>query len=250
MKPVIGITPSPTVDELGHGTFERYAMSRPYVDAVLAAGGVPVVLPPQEENAETLVKMLDGLLLSGGGDVEPARYGEETVHPTTYGVHPLRDRFEEALLKEALERDLPVLCICRGIQLLNVALGGTLVQDVSDQVAGAVEHRQQEAGLKTDDIGHEVTVVPGSILADVFGSERIGVNSYHHQVIRDVAPDLEVAATGPDGVIEGVALRDKPFVVGVQWHPELMFERHEEQLRPFAALVEAAGARRLVSAGA
>lgn len=133
MKPVIGITPSLTRDTLAHGTFDRYVLATNYVNAVLAAGGIPIILPPQDDHSLPLLDRLDGLLLSGGADVEPSVYGERTAHPTTYGVSPLRDRFEFALLREALDRDLPVLCICRGIQVLNVVLGGTLFQDVADQ---------------------------------------------------------------------------------------------------------------------
>ena len=247
MKPRIGITPSPTQDVLAHGTFERYAMARPYVDAVLAAGGVPIVLPPHDGDAGALLDILDGLLLSGGGDVEPARYGEPTIHPATYGIHPLRDRFEAALLAGAFERDLPTLCICRGIQVLNVTLGGTLVQDIADQLATPVQHRQQEIGLATHDIGHDVDVAADSPLARVFGAARVGVNSYHHQAIMRLAPDLVPVASAPDGVTEAVVLPSKAFVLGVQWHPELMFERHPEQLKPFLALTEAASAQKLAT---
>ena len=249
MKPRVGITPSPSEDQLSHGTFTRYAMAAPYVEAVLAAGGIPIVLPPQEGHSRELLDAIDALLLSGGGDVAPARFGDDAVHPATYGVSPLRDRFEIDLIHEAIERDLPVLGICRGIQVLNVALGGTLVQDVPDQFRHSeVVHRQNDAGLSPDDIGHDVAIVPGTLLARVAGDVPTqGVNSYHHQAIRDLAPPLRVTATAPDGIVEGVELPGRDFILGVQWHPELMFERHGEQLRPFAALVQAAEARQLAT---
>ncbi len=250
MKPVIGMTPSPSEDILTHGTFTRYAMAQPYVEAVLAAGGIPVVLPPQDDHAGALLERVDGLLLSGGGDVEPARFGDDVIHPATYGIHPLRDRFEIDLTATALERDLPLFCICRGIQVLNVALGGTLMQHVPDQHPDAVPHRQHESGLKPDDISHPVLAVPGSLLERIYGGDQIGVNSYHHQGIKAVAPLLEVAGNAPDGLIEAVTLPGRRFVLGVQWHPELMFQRHPEHLAPFRALVEAALAHHLAGSPA
>ncbi len=250
MKPVIGITPSPSEDTLTHGTFTRYAMAEPYVEAVLAAGGIPIVLPPQDGHAGALLDTVDGLLLSGGGDVEPSCFGDDVVHPATYGIHPLRDRFEFALTATALERDLPLFCICRGIQVLNVALGGTLIQHVPDQHPHAASHRQHEAGLKPDDVSHLVLAVPGSPLERVYGRQEIGVNSYHHQAIKDVAPSLEAAGYGPDGLIEAVIAPHSGFVFGVQWHPELMYQRHVEHLAPFRALVQAAMVRRLPASAA
>jgi putative glutamine amidotransferase len=245
LRPVIGITPSPQRDELPHGVFVRYAMASTYVNAVLAAGGLPIVLPPQDGDVTQLFDVVDGLLLSGGADVEPTRYGDETVHPTTYGVYPLRDRFEFALLDEAFRRDTPVFCICRGIQVLNVKLGGTLYQDIPDQVATTTVHQQEKAGVAKEEPGHRVTPVAGSLLADLYGNDTLGVNSFHHQAIKNLAPDLEIAARSEDGLVEAVCLPSQSFVLGVQWHPEMMFERHPEQLAPFKALVKAAQARRL-----
>jgi putative glutamine amidotransferase len=248
MKPLIGITPSPVQEELPHGTFERYAMASTYVNAVLAAGGIPIVLPPQDGNADALLDTVDGLLLSGGADLDPALYGDTEVHPTTYGIHPLRDRMELQLTTGALRRDLPLLCICRGIQVLNVALGGTLIQDIPSQHSTAVQHRQHESGLEPSAVGHEVSVVPGTLLEHVFGSARVGVNSFHHQAVKATASGLVAAAYADDGVVEAVVAPDRTFVLGVQWHPEMMFARHTEQLKPFVALVEAAVARRLAGA--
>jgi putative glutamine amidotransferase len=249
MRPVIGITPSPLRDELAHGVFVRYAMSTTYVDAVLAAGGLPIVLPPQDGEVGQILDLVDGLLLSGGADIEPARYGDETVHPATYGVNPLRDRFEFALLDEALRRDTPIFCICRGIQVLNVKLGGTLYQDIPDQVATETEHRQENIGIAKEEPGHRVIPVAGSPLADLYGERTFGVNSFHHQAIKDLAPELEIAGRSDDGLIEAVCLPGRSLVLGVQWHPEMMFERHPEHLTPFYALVQAAGAHRLAAVG-
>ncbi len=248
MKPIIGITPSLSRDSFAHGTFDRYAISANYVNAVLAAGGIPVTLPPQDDNAGALLDRLDGLLLSGGGDIDPAVYGDDDVHPTTYGVSALRDRFEFGLLREALDRDLPVLCICRGIQVLNVELGGTLYQDVADQFGRELLHRQQDVGVQSSEPSHAVTATDGGLLADVYGTLKVQTNSFHHQAIKDMAPDLLVEARSEDGLMEAVSLPTRTFVLGVQWHPEMMFERHDEHLRPFERLVSVATARSLVGA--
>ncbi len=247
MKPVIGITPSPSTDALSHGTFVLYAIAGPYVEAVLAAGGIPVVLPPQDSHAGPLLDAVDGLLLSGGGDIEPSRFGADERHPAVYGVSPERDRFELALIDEALRRDLPLLCICRGIQVLNVALGGTLIQDIASLPDAPVhiEHRQHKIGLAPDDLGHAVTIDPESPLRRLTRSASLGVNSYHHQAIDRLAPGIVAIAHAPDGLIEATTLPTRDFVLSVQWHPELMFERHPEQLQLFLALTEAAAAKHL-----
>jgi putative glutamine amidotransferase len=249
MKPIIGVTPSAQLDTLAHGTFLRYSMSAPYVRAVEAAGGVPIVLPPQRGSIDELLAVIDGLLLSGGPDVDPARYGDSYVHPTTYGIDPDRDQFEIDLFDSALRRSIPTFGICRGIQVMNVALGGTLIQDVSTEHPGAsiVGHRQHERGLEVSAVGHALSAVEPTPLP-IFGDNDLGVNSFHHQAIRDIAADLMPVAYSPDGLIEAVAVRDNPEVFGVQWHPELMFERDSAHLRPFAHLVEAAARTRLLAA--
>ncbi|CAA9540917.1 MAG: Glutamine amidotransferase, class I [uncultured Thermomicrobiales bacterium] len=245
MKPLIAITPSPSRDTLAHGTFLRYAMAAAYVEAVLAAGGIPVILPPQDGHSGPLLDAVQGLLLSGGGDVDPSRYGAAEVHPTTYGVSAERDRFEIELFEEAVARDLPVLGICRGLQVMNVALGGSLLQDIAATPNRPLPlpHRQQEVGLESDAVGHPVSITAGSPVADLFRTGEVGVNSFHHQAIADPAPGLEIAASAPDGFVEAVSLPGRRFVVGVQWHPELMYVRHPAQLRLFAGLVGAATAR-------
>lgn len=250
MQPLIGITPSLSHDALAHGTFDRFVLSATYVNAVLAAGGIPLALPPQAGNAAEILDALDGLLFSGGADVEPALFGDTDVHPTTYGISPLRDRFELDLIADARRRDLPVLGICRGIQVLNVAFGGTLIQDIADQHGTAVQHRQHGAGLKDHDVGHDVTLTPGTPVARLYdGSSTIDVNSFHHQAVREVASGLVAAGTAPDGIVEAAFAPDQTFCIGVQWHPEMMFEHHPAQLAPFRGLVAAATAYRLRSQG-
>jgi len=250
MKPIIGITPSAQLDTLAHGTFLRYYMSAPYVRAVETAGGIPVILPPQRDAVDDLLAVIDGLLLSGGPDVDPARYGDTYVHPATYGIDPDRDRFEMDLFEAALRRGIPVFGICRGIQLMNVALGGTLIQDVSTEHPGAADvgHRQHERGLEDWAVGHEMFAVDSAPLP-IFENNELGVNSFHHQAIRDLAPELKPVAISPDGLVEAVVMRANSEVFAVQWHPELMFERDDAHLRPFARLVEAAAKSKLFASG-
>lgn len=250
MKPVIGITPSISTEHRPQRNDDRFTLARGYVEAVLAAGAIPLILPYQDDHAASLLDLIDGLIFSGGADVAPALYGDTEIHPATYGVSPARDRFEIELILAAIQHDLPVLGICRGIQVLNVALGGTLMQDVPDQYGRSLQHRQQEAGIDTADPGHGVALTPAGRLAAIFGAAEIAVNSSHHQAIRDPAPGLSVEARAEDGVIEAVAHPSSSFAMGVQWHPEMMFERHREQLRPFTSLVEAARAHRLIDASA
>ncbi|MEX1158775.1 MAG: gamma-glutamyl-gamma-aminobutyrate hydrolase family protein [Thermomicrobiales bacterium] len=236
-KPIIGITPSPMEDTQAHGSFRRYAAATTYTEAIEAAGGVPIVIPPQVGNIHEIISVIDGLLISGGGDIRPDRYGDDEVHDATYGIHDLRDELEIALVREATTLDIPMLCICRGIQVLNVALGGTLIQDVADQYSTEIEHRQQEHGIRKEDPSHTVSVTPGSLLARTYEADEINVNSFHHQAIRELAPDLEINGASPDEIIEGVSHPASSWILGVQWHPEMMFREHPEHLKPFAALV-------------
>ena len=248
-KPVIGITPTPTEDTQSHGTFTRYAIATNYTDAIEAAGGVPLIIPPQTGNVEEILSVVDGLVLSGGADIDPNQYGDDTVHEKTYGIHPGRDALELALAREAVARDIPTLCICRGIQILNVALGGTLIQDIPDQYSTDIEHRQQEAGIPKEEPGHTVSVTPGSLLERTYDADTIEVNSFHHQALKDVAPGLSVDGVAPDEIVESVSKSDTQWILGVQWHPEMMFREHPEHLKPFRSLVDEAATRRRHPAG-
>ncbi len=242
MKPIIGITPSPSEDQFSHGLFYRYALSSNYTEAVEAAGGVPIIIPPQHGNIDEILDMVDGLLLSGGGDIDPQRYGDTEVHEKTYGLHEGRDVLEIELTKGAVARDLPVLCICRGIQVMNVALGGTLIQDIGDQYSDEIQHRQHENGIEPSEPSHEVTAERDSLLGDVYELEQIQTNSFHHQGLKEISPELRAIGTAPDGIVESVERPDSTFMLGVQWHPEMMFKAHDEHLRPFVGLVKAATA--------
>lgn len=244
-KPVIGITAGPMSDVTDHGTFQRFRVSADYVNAVHAAGGLPIVLPPQEGNIANILETVDGLVFSGGADIDPREYGDQEVHPKTYDISPLRDKFELDLMRAAIAADVPSFCICRGVQVLNVACGGTLIQDVPDQYDPTLVHDQGNSGLHPGDPAHTLATTIDGRLREIYGSDHVQVNSFHHQAVKDVAPGLVVEGKAEDGLIEAVTMPDRTFVVGVQWHPEMMFARHQEHLRPFVALVQSARAKQL-----
>jgi putative glutamine amidotransferase len=235
--PLVGITTSITVGQ----TPERAYINSAYLHAVQQAGGVPVLLPPQlsSTSLERLVRGLDALLLTGGGDVDPARFGEEP-HPTLTEVAPSRDALETQVTLIALEKKTPLLAICRGIQVLNVALGGSLHQDVASEPGTEIQHSQKEP---RDQATHKVTITPRSRMGRVLGAEDIEVNSFHHQVIKTLGRGLVPVAWAPDKLVEGVELDDDSrFVLGVQWHPEHLVGNSEHARRLFSALVTAARA--------
>lgn len=219
---------------------DRSTVNAAYVRSVIAGGGIPLVLPPLlgDAFAEEIIEVLDGLVLSGGEDVDPVHYGEPP-HPTVAtNIDPLRDAQEMALYRLARDRRLPVLAICRGIQLVNVALGGSLWQDLPSARPDGLPHNQTDG--RTDRT-HPVEITPGSRLARALGTTRIEVNSFHHQSIRDLAPGLVVTAVAPDGEIEGVESPESaPWLLAVQWHPE-EFHAHDRapDLGLFAALIDA-----------
>ena len=189
-----------------------------YPAAVLRAGGAPILLPrtDDEDVMQAVMLAVDGLLLTGGGDVVSLAYGEEP-HPKAGGQDPVRDAAEFAAIRLALDRGLPILGICRGIQTLNVALGGTLIQDVPSQVAGACQHSTRAS---ENMLGHTVDVEPGSLLARILGVTSTAVNSWHHQAVKGVGDGLRVNCRARDGVIEGVEAADGRPILAVQCHPE------------------------------
>lgn len=238
---MIGITPSPNLDEAAHGTFFRYALSRTYIDGIRAAGGMPVVIPESEDDFSSLFGRLDGLLLSGGGDIDPALYGDPHVHPRTYGIDDERDMFEIGAWRYAVEHDVPTLCICRGIQVMSVAQGGTLIQHIPDLVADAITHRQHELGKSREDLGHDVAIADGdNLLRRIVNRDRLEVNSFHHQAVLSPGNDLQVVATADDGVIEGLWHPGMNFGLGVQWHPEMLAAGFPLHAALFEALIDAA----------
>jgi putative glutamine amidotransferase len=209
-----------------------------YVDAVRRAGGLPWLLPPGEGRIEAFLEIVDGLLLPGGGDVDPARYGGRD-HATVYGVDAERDETEIDLARHAARTGLPLLGVCRGAQVLNVALGGTLVEHLPDLVGQKVPHRADPSGH----IVHDVELVDGSRLAALLGAAPKTPSSSHHQAIRRVAEGLEAAAYAPDGTIEAVEMPAHPWLFAVQWHPEVNAHRDSVEQRLFDGLVAAARGR-------
>lgn len=242
-RPLIGLTTAemrtPVRDELlphAEAGREEMVLNFHYMRAVTAAGGLPVVMSPQPlEAVPELVARLDGVLIPGGPDIDPAAYGHEP-HPKLGPTWPEIDRFEIAVVREAERLGLPLLAICRGAQVVNVAHGGTLYQDLPDEVGEHVVHRR--ASLDDPVAMHSVRIAAGSLLARVMGVERADVNAYHHQAPRDAGDGLREVAWADDGVIEG--LEGEGFLLAIQWHAEAMQDRPEQRAL-FAAFVEAAG---------
>jgi len=234
--PLIGITTSVTVDKVP----ERAYVNGTYIRAVQAAGGIPLLLTPHftPEVQAALWQRLDGLILTGGGDIEPARFGEPR-HPSVDDVSPARDELELGLTRRAVTDDVPLFAICRGIQVLNVALGGNLVQDLPSEWPNALVHSQKAPRHEPT---HPVKVMgEGTRLGRVLGSLEVEVNSMHHQAIKRLGEGLREVAWAPDGVIEGVEMAgDDRFVLGVQWHPEELVGHDQAARNLFAAIVEAA----------
>lgn len=219
-RPLIGCaTYRKTVDQTP--PIEVYGLMPAYTEAVLQAGGLPVLIPLglDEEALTALLARIDGLLLPGGGDIGPAHYGGDGTDPTVCNVDEERDRSEFLLVRHALDQQKPLLAICRGHQVFNVALGGTLWEDVHSGMPNGIVH-DQFGRHDRQYLAHDVELLPGSLLARIVQETRLPVNSLHHQGIRDLAPGLQAVATAPDGLIEAVEVKDHPFALGVQWHPE------------------------------
>lgn len=232
-RPIIGVVP--LVD---YGR-ESYWMLPGYFEGVQEAGGVPMMLPLTADR-ETLARALgacDGLLLTGGHDVGPAVYGARDERGLVQETCPERDAMEKVLLELALEADLPVLGICRGIQFVNAALGGSLWQDLPTEHPSPVEHHGKPP---YDQPVHEVEVLPNTPLAEALGAGRLAVNSYHHQAVRELAADLRAMAVAPDGIVEALWRPESRFLWAVQWHPEFSHKVDEPSRRIFSAFVDAA----------
>jgi putative glutamine amidotransferase len=245
-KPMIGVTVSEIrakedAQRVRHGepTQTEMTLGLAYMRAVERAGGLPVALPPlKNENVDPLLERLSGLLLTGGPDLDPACYGAEP-HPELGPIDHDVDVFEVALCRHADRRGMPILGICRGAQVLNVAWQGSLIQHLPDVVSGAIEHRQSEPGDRTT---HEVRVAPDSDLAQTTGGGPMDVNSFHHQAIDRLGLGLRAVAWAQDGAVEAIEAdegQDGHFVLGVQWHAETLIEE-AEQLALFERLVAAA----------
>jgi putative glutamine amidotransferase len=239
-KPLIGITCSAYTRDTGDLC---YGVMPAYTRSVAMAGGLPLLIPPNIDHdaLREIYDHVDGVLLSGGGDVDPARYGM-SADDLVEGVSEDRDRIEIDMVRWAAAEDKPLFGICRGSQVANVALGGTLYRDIPKEYAGdtGIDH-DYSARAQNDrgDVAHPVKVDGGTTLASILGTQEIQVNTMHHQSLREIAPALIVSASAPDGIIEGAELRDARFFVTVQWHPEEMTTYSEPMRRLFAAFVDA-----------
>lgn len=244
-KPLIGVTPDFNAGDRKEwgGREATFFLRARYIRAIEDLGGVPVILPLAEDPADRrrLLKDLDGLLLTGSGpDLAPALYGERQRYKFQV-MSRRRAEFELDAARRAAAADLPVFGICGGMQAINVAFGGSLIQDIASQVESPLPHRQRGAATT---LSHAVEVAPGSLLRRIVGQARIRVNSSHHQSVKRVAPALVASATAPDGVIEAIESPRHRFLLGVQWHPEFLYDRHAFHRRLFTAFLNAARHRR------
>lgn len=225
-KPVIGLCSS-----YGKGEKDdRIFLSCDYLETIRSFGGIPVVIPAEagEEEQKYLMDLCDGLLLTGGNDIDPALYGEAILNDTVVTA-PERDLGEPRLCELAMQRGLPILGICRGMQMLNVHFGGTLYQDIPTQLEGAVNHQTK----------HDCQLMPASPLWELVGEDSITVNSHHHQAVKDVAPGFEVMGRCSDGIIEAIRKTDAKFLWAVQWHPEKIWKTESSSARIFTAFMDA-----------
>jgi putative glutamine amidotransferase len=242
-RPLIGVTTSEVrfaerVNPVPQADPPRreMALGLTYLRAIEAAGGLPVVMPPMElEAIEPLLDRLSGICLSGGPDLDPETY-EEQPHPELGPIEPDLDRFELELARQADDRGLPILAICRGMQALNVARGGSLHQHLPDRPGVTIDHRQ---GIAGDQTVHDVSIAIGSRLARLIGKRDAAVNSFHHQGVHRLGHGLRAVAWSPDGVIEGIEAPARDFAVGVQWHAESLVARREHAAL-FRGLIDAA----------
>ena len=233
-QPVIGLTLDHEPPG-GYSGFPWYAIRENYCNAVRHAGGLPILLPHDSDAAEAYLDRIDGLIVTGGGfDVDPMLFGAAVRHPSVK-TKDRRTAFEFAVAKGALAREMPLLGICGGQQLLNVVLGGTLIQHIPDEVPNCVAHRQANP---RNEPGHTVRIVAGTLLHRITGADTLGVNSAHHQAVKAVAQGVVIDAVAEDNVVEGIENPRHRFCLGVQWHPE--FEISQSDSRIFRALIEVA----------
>lgn len=226
IKPIIGITPDYSYDN------RTYSLNEDYIAAIETAGGCAVILPPLSE----LPDFLDGIVLSGGGDIDPLLFGEEPIRQSGE-ISPVRDAYEMDLCRQALDKDIPLLGICRGMQVMNIATGGGIYQDIFVQTDTQLKHSQQAPRSYAT---HSILIEDGTLLAELWENKRTAVNSVHHQSISAVGKGFVVTARSADGLAEAIAHTEKRFAVGVQWHPEAM--KTEEMGRLFTAFLAAAHA--------
>ena len=234
-KPII-LIPTPVQGEQRRS----FSMGKGYIESLIAAGAVPLMVPVTVDDRElrALYESVHGVMLAGGGDVDPAEYGEEQ-HEKTSNIDRDRDHAEFLVSRWAVADDKPIFGICRGIQALNVALGGTLVQDIPSQWSTALRHNGHYENVSRDEVLHDVRVEPGSRIEAIMVNRAVGVNSFHHQAVKRPADGFVVTSRATDGIIEGMEMPDKRFVVSVQWHPEEMSRVCIDMLNLFVKFVAA-----------
>jgi putative glutamine amidotransferase len=242
MRPLIGISCS--VVQRNEPLRPLFAVSQSYALAVERAGGIPVLVPPQgdAQALRELYDRLDGVLFSGGGDIDPARYGEELL-PDCGAIEPLRDELEIELARIALDGGKPIFGICRGMQLLNVATGGSLYQDITAQRPDAPPHKTSDYQGKRDLTSHSITIQSRTPLADILGATTHPVNSFHHQAVKQPGSGVELVAWSEDGIAEGMVIPGHPFALAVQFHPEELTLVDPASQRLFDAFVQACAER-------
>jgi putative glutamine amidotransferase len=228
-RPLIGLTTYGRTDD------DRFTLPGEYVDAVRRAGGVPLLITPGESHWLAALELVDAFILTGGGDIDPGRY-DGRRHETNYGVDQERDILELAVARHLIDSGLPTLGICRGAQILNIVEGGTLIEHIPDEVGDAVLHRAPPR----EPVGHKIQLKPGSRLMRILEREEVEVTSWHHQAPRRVANSFEIVATAADGIVEAIEMPDHPWLIAVQWHPELTAASDPLQQKLFDAIVEAA----------
>jgi len=228
-NPLIGLT------TYGRGADNRYTLPADYIDAVRRAGGVPLLIAPGESRVEAILDVIDALVLSGGGDIDPSRYDGKR-HDTNYSIDQERDTLELELARRVIDSSIPTLGICRGAQILNVVQGGKLIEHIPDEVGVKVLHRAPPR----EPVTHGVKLKAGSRLAQILGRDQFDATSWHHQALRGAAAGFEAVAHAPDGTIEAIEMPSHPWMIAVQWHPELSAASDPLQQKLFDALVEAA----------
>lgn len=233
MKPIIGLALSNRVKSK-----KTYSViNNDYITAVQKAGGVPILIPFSDnlENIKTFTDKIQGIIFTGGEDISPLTYNEDPIKEIECIIEE-RDRFELELFNEVYEKKIPILGICRGLQIINVALGGNLYQDIYAQVSNCNGHSPKH--VSRSNLYHSVKIEKNSKLFDIFDTEDLRVNSFHHQSVKMLGRDLKINALSKDGIVEGIESLTERFLVAVQWHPENLVERHDEFLKLFKALID------------
>ena len=233
-KPIIGILPS--IEPSNSMTKVNFG----YTDGVIRHGGIPFIFTfvKEKDDMKRLVDMCDGLIFIGGVDPDPAIYGEEIINDTV-DISVERDELEFPVLEMAMKQDKPILGICRGIQAINIGMGGTLYQDIPAQLQKSEDEKVIHAQKDAYPVGgHKIKILQGTPLYDIFGKDEAFVNTHHHQAVKDLAPGFEVMAMAQDGIAEAIYMKERPYVFGVQWHPELIWQKHSDSDKIFQYFIK------------